>query len=54
MKDSEKLDENGNMSSRVIFLGLLNFIDGIWLSCGGERIIVFIMNYIEKFDLVLI
>ena len=34
--------------------GLLNFIDGLWSACGGERIIVFTTNYVEKLDPALI
>ncbi|CAB4294551.1 unnamed protein product [Prunus armeniaca] len=30
--------------------GLLNFIDGLWSSCGDERIIVFTTNYKDKLD----
>ncbi|KAL2520539.1 P-loop containing nucleoside triphosphate hydrolase superfamily protein [Forsythia ovata] len=30
--------------------GLLNFIDGLWSSCGDERIIVFTTNKREKLD----
>ncbi|CAI9757837.1 unnamed protein product [Fraxinus pennsylvanica] len=30
--------------------GLLNFIDGLWSSCGDERIIVFTTNNREKLD----
>ncbi|MBA0550940.1 hypothetical protein Golob_021847 [Gossypium lobatum] len=30
--------------------GLLNFIDGLWSSCGDERIIVFTTNHKEKID----
>ncbi|KAF5741151.1 26S protease regulatory subunit 6A [Tripterygium wilfordii] len=30
--------------------GLLNFIDGLWSSCGDERIIVFTTNYKERID----
>ncbi|KAJ7950425.1 AAA-ATPase [Quillaja saponaria] len=30
--------------------GLLNYIDGLWSSCGEERIIIFTTNYIEKLD----
>jgi chaperone BCS1 len=29
---------------------LLNFIDGLWSSCGDERIIVFTTNHKEKLD----
>uniref|UniRef100_A0A803MNK1 AAA+ ATPase domain-containing protein n=1 Tax=Chenopodium quinoa TaxID=63459 RepID=A0A803MNK1_CHEQI len=34
--------------------GLLNFIDGLWSSCGDERIIVFTTNYKERLDPALI
>lgn len=30
--------------------GLLNFIDGLWSSCGDERIIVFTTNHRERLD----
>ncbi|PIA56098.1 hypothetical protein AQUCO_00700449v1 [Aquilegia coerulea] len=30
--------------------GLLNFIDGLWSSCGDERIIVFTTNHKDKLD----
>ena len=29
---------------------LLNFVDGIWSSCGDERIIVFTTNHKDKLD----
>lgn len=37
----------------MILFGLLNFIDGLWLSCGDEWIIIFIINYKDKLDFVL-
>ncbi|KAG6412756.1 hypothetical protein SASPL_125442 [Salvia splendens] len=40
--------------SEVTLSGLLNFIDGLWSACGGERIIVFTTNYVEKLDPALI
>ncbi|XP_050381724.1 AAA-ATPase ASD, mitochondrial-like [Argentina anserina] len=40
--------------SEVTLSGLLNFIDGIWSACGGERIIVFTTNYVDKLDPALI
>ncbi|KAL9680658.1 hypothetical protein QQ045_018543 [Rhodiola kirilowii] len=40
--------------SKVTLSGLLNFIDGLWSSCGSERIIVFTTNYLEKLDPALI
>ncbi|XP_058188148.1 AAA-ATPase ASD, mitochondrial-like isoform X2 [Rhododendron vialii] len=47
-------DEKSKESSKVTLSGLLNFIDGLWSACGGERIIVFTTNYVEKLDPALI
>ncbi|XP_059438453.1 AAA-ATPase At1g43910-like [Corylus avellana] len=41
----EKSDAPG-----ITLSGLLNFIDGIWSSCGEERIIIFTTNYKEKLE----
>lgn len=49
----EAKEESGS-SSKVTLSGLLNFIDGIWSACGGERLIVFTTNYVEKLDPALI
>ncbi|KAL9668482.1 hypothetical protein QQ045_006016 [Rhodiola kirilowii] len=49
MKEAEE-----SKSSKVTLSGLLNFIDGLWSACGGERIIVFTTNYLEKLDPALI
>ena len=35
---------------QVTLSGLLNFIDGLWSSCGEERIIIFTTNFREKLD----
>ncbi|KAK7295317.1 hypothetical protein RJT34_18223 [Clitoria ternatea] len=51
---SRKEEEEGNKSSKVTLSGLLNFIDGIWSACGGERIIVFTTNFVDKLDPALI
>ncbi|KAE8124112.1 hypothetical protein FH972_019022 [Carpinus fangiana] len=40
--------------SKVTLSGLLNFIDGLWSASGGERLIVFTTNYVEKLDPALI
>ncbi|XP_059670256.1 AAA-ATPase ASD, mitochondrial-like [Cornus florida] len=40
--------------SKVTLSGLLNFIDGLWSAAGGERIIVFTTNFVEKLDPALI
>ncbi|KAF3444733.1 hypothetical protein FNV43_RR14426 [Rhamnella rubrinervis] len=42
--------EEENKKSKVTLSGLLNFIDGIWSACGGERLIVFTTNYVHKLD----
>ncbi|XP_031478214.1 AAA-ATPase At3g50940-like [Nymphaea colorata] len=34
----------------VTLSGFLNFIDGLWSSCGDERVIVFTTNHKEKLD----
>ncbi|CAI9092496.1 OLC1v1027751C1 [Oldenlandia corymbosa var. corymbosa] len=52
-KVKKKLEDN-NKGSQVTLSGLLNFIDGLWSACGGERIIVFTTNYVEKLDPALI
>ena len=40
--------------SNVTLSGLLNFIDGLWSTCGGERVMVFTTNHVEKLDPALI
>lgn len=47
-------EENNSTDSKITLSGLLNFIDGLWSACGGERLIVFTTNYIEKLDPALI
>ncbi|EHA8590410.1 AAA-ATPase ASD, mitochondrial [Cocos nucifera] len=39
-----------NEESKVTLSGLLNFIDGLWSACGGERLIVFTTNHVDKLD----
>ncbi|KDP20620.1 hypothetical protein JCGZ_04127 [Jatropha curcas] len=53
-KKKKELEEEASKSSKVTLSGLLNFIDGIWSACSGERIIVFTTNYVEKLDPALI
>ncbi|KAL9679033.1 hypothetical protein QQ045_016886 [Rhodiola kirilowii] len=48
------MKEEDKKGSKVTLSGLLNFIDGLWSSCGSERIIVFTTNYVEKLDPALI
>ncbi|KAF7104588.1 hypothetical protein CFC21_105476 [Triticum aestivum] len=41
-------------ATKVTLSGLLNFIDGLWSACRGERIIIFTTNHKEKLDPALI
>jgi hypothetical protein len=52
-KDKKK-EAATTSKSKVTLSGLLNFIDGLWSSCGGERVIVFTTNHVEKLDPALI
>ncbi|XP_022739867.1 AAA-ATPase ASD, mitochondrial-like [Durio zibethinus] len=51
---AKKAKEEEKKDSKVTLSGLLNCIDGLWSSCGGERIIIFTTNYVEKLDPALI
>ncbi|CAD6225118.1 unnamed protein product [Miscanthus lutarioriparius] len=53
-EDKLKKEDDKAGSNKVTLSGVLNFIDGLWSACGGERIIVFTTNHLEKLDLVLI
>ncbi|OVA13025.1 AAA+ ATPase domain [Macleaya cordata] len=49
--------KNGQYStfgSSVSLSGVLNFVDGLWSSCGGERLIIFTTNHKEKLDVALL
>ncbi|XVF59690.1 hypothetical protein PTKIN_Ptkin07bG0296200 [Pterospermum kingtungense] len=54
--EREKEGEDGRVNRPssfdpgVTLSGLLNFIDGLWSSCGNERIIIFTTNHKEKLD----
>jgi len=52
--DDDDDDEEEKRKSKVTLSGLLNCIDGIWSSCGGERIIIFTTNFVDKLDPALI
>ncbi|KAM1656727.1 hypothetical protein ACFXTN_041122 [Malus domestica] len=45
-----KMEDEENTQSKVTLSGLLNFIDRIWSACGGERLVVFTTNYVDKLD----
>ncbi|VAI11921.1 unnamed protein product [Triticum turgidum subsp. durum] len=48
------MDPEKDDATKVTLSGLLNFIDGLWSACGGERIIIFTTNHKEKLDPALI
>ncbi|KAI3932670.1 hypothetical protein MKW98_012641 [Papaver atlanticum] len=39
-----------NESNSVSLSGVLNFVDGLWSPCAGERLIIFTTNHKEKLD----
>ncbi|WKA00377.1 hypothetical protein VitviT2T_018735 [Vitis vinifera] len=53
-KQAKVGDSDQGKTSKVTLSGLLNFIDGLWSACKGERLIVFTTNYMEKLDPALI
>jgi chaperone BCS1 len=46
--------EEDSKQSQVTLSGILNFVDGLWSACRGERLIVFTTNFVEKLDPALI
>jgi len=56
MELQQRQDDNGTQQhgrrqeEKVTLSGLLNFVDGLWSSCGEERIIVFTTNYKDRLD----
>ncbi|NP_001169714.1 AAA-ATPase ASD, mitochondrial-like precursor [Zea mays] len=53
-KPKTPTDPDKDEGSKVTLSGLLNFIDGLWSACGGERIIIFTTNHKDKLDPALI
>ncbi|KAM1656728.1 hypothetical protein TB2_044978 [Malus domestica] len=49
-KENGGQEKEANILSQVTLSGLLNFIDGLWSACKGERLIVFTTNHVEKLD----
>ncbi|XP_059670817.1 AAA-ATPase At2g18193-like [Cornus florida] len=48
MQDRELGNDVPN--TKLTLSGLLNFIDGLWSSCGDERIIIFTTNHKDRLD----
>ncbi|GMI76942.1 hypothetical protein like AT1G43910 [Hibiscus trionum] len=49
-EDEDELIRPMGVDPGVTLSGLLNFIDGLWSSCGNERIIIFTTNHKEKLE----
>ncbi|KAL6212886.1 hypothetical protein ACLB2K_018101 [Fragaria x ananassa] len=49
-RDFDKNEPKTVEDDKVNLSGLLNFIDGLWSSCGEERIIVFTTNHKDRLD----
>ncbi|KAL2905536.1 hypothetical protein RDABS01_004246 [Bienertia sinuspersici] len=47
---SSREGDEPQTTSKISLSGLLNFVDGLWSSCGDERIIIFTTNHKEKLD----
>ncbi|KAH7519996.1 hypothetical protein FEM48_Zijuj08G0096800 [Ziziphus jujuba var. spinosa] len=50
MQNRQDDDQFDGSNSRLTLSGLLNFIDGLWSSCGDERVIVFTTNHKDRLD----
>ncbi|XP_027361834.1 AAA-ATPase At2g18193-like [Abrus precatorius] len=54
LPDQDSSDDEGANAKvkpgRFTLSGLLNYMDGLWSSCGEERIIIFTTNHKEKID----
>ncbi|KAK0603780.1 hypothetical protein LWI29_008569 [Acer saccharum] len=48
--DKEKETKKVFLDPGATLSGMLNFIDGLWSSCGEERIIIFTTNHKERLD----
>ncbi|GFQ03634.1 probable mitochondrial chaperone bcs1 [Phtheirospermum japonicum] len=47
---NREVDSAAVEDDKITLSGLLNFIDGLWSSCGDERIIVFTTNHKNRLD----
>ncbi|KAF9620079.1 hypothetical protein IFM89_010729, partial [Coptis chinensis] len=50
LQDREPRGEQQGPDIKLTLSGLLNFIDGLWSTCGDERIIVFTTNHKDRLD----
>ncbi|CAA0833992.1 cytochrome BC1 synthesis [Striga hermonthica] len=47
---SKEHKHNSKDESKVTLSSVLNYVDGLWSSCGDERIIIFTTNHVERLD----
>ncbi|KAM1174497.1 hypothetical protein ACFX19_027618 [Malus domestica] len=50
VENRESEEQQQSSQTKLTLSGLLNFIDGLWSSCGDERIIVFTTNHKDRLD----
>ncbi|KAM1047830.1 hypothetical protein FF1_027056 [Malus domestica] len=50
VENRESEEQQQASKTKLTLSGLLNFIDGLWSSCGDERIIVFTTNHKDRLD----
>lgn len=48
-REGETSDRSAD-DDKITLSGLLNFIDGLWSSCGDEKIIIFTTNHKDRLD----
>ncbi|XP_022962730.1 AAA-ATPase At2g18193-like [Cucurbita moschata] len=46
----DESENNDDYRSKLTLSGMLNFMDGLWSSCGDERIIVLTTNHKDRLD----
>ncbi|KAL0876875.1 hypothetical protein Bca101_026580 [Brassica carinata] len=50
VSDDESKKGKNKYEDGILLSGLLNFVDGLWSSCGEEKIIIFTTNHKEMLD----
>ncbi|KAJ0985815.1 hypothetical protein J5N97_004171 [Dioscorea zingiberensis] len=50
LENRDNLESTPSRTEKVTLSALLNFVDGLWSSCGEERIIVFTTNCKDRLD----
>ncbi|XP_028766558.1 AAA-ATPase At3g50940-like [Neltuma alba] len=50
LQNRETDNEDTKEDEKVTLSGLLNFMDGLWTSCGDERVVICTTNYKDRLD----